>query len=199
MSFKKISFGRIAFFSSHGGSAMRGVVAACGKELHAVPALVISNNPDCPALLFAKEKGIDNAVLNVKICGSQEQVDKSIVQLLQEKQIDLIVLSGYMKKIGSEIVRLYPGRIFNIHPALLPKYGGQGMYGMNVHRAVIQAAEQETGITIHVVNEKYDEGPIVAQFKVPVLKGDTAETLAERVKAEEPAFLVRTLRELQAA
>jgi phosphoribosylglycinamide formyltransferase-1 len=102
-----------------------------------------------------------------------------------------------MKKLGSEIVAHYSGRIFNIHPALLPKYGGHGMYGMNVHRAVLEAKEVETGITIHQVDCNYDEGPIVSRLRIPVYPNDTAEALAERVKNEEPPFLVRTLREMQ--
>jgi phosphoribosylglycinamide formyltransferase-1 len=192
-----LSFSRIAFFSSHGGSGSRGVIAACGHELQASPAIIISNNPDSAVISFAKDAGITYEVINVKICGSEAGVQERILERLQELGVDLIILSGYMKKLGPEIVAHYSGRIFNIHPALLPKYGGQGMYGMNVHRAVIEAKEVETGITIHQVDSNYDEGPIVARLRIPVDPSDTADMLAEKVKNEEPPFLVRTLMEMQ--
>lgn len=193
----KLNFSRIAFLSSHGGSGARGVIKACGHELRASPAIIISNNPDSHIIEYAKNAGVTHEVINVKTCGSEAAVQERILHRLKELGADIIVLSGYMKKIGSDIVAQYPGRIFNIHPALLPHYGGQGMYGMNVHKAVINAGERETGITIHEVNQQYDEGPIIARLRVPVYQGDTPELLAERVKAEEPPFLVRTLREMQ--
>jgi phosphoribosylglycinamide formyltransferase-1 len=195
----RINFSRIAFFSSHGGSGTRGVVEVCGKELRALPAVVFSNNPDSAIIQFALQRGLQHEVLNVKRCGSEEAVEARILEVLTEVGADLIVLSGYMRKLGARVIERYQGRIFNIHPALLPKYGGPGMYGLNVHAAVLAAGERETGITIHEVNQRYDEGAIVAQMRVPVLPGDTVETLAERVKSEEPAFLVRTLIAMQRA
>ena len=193
----KIAFSRIAFFASHGGSGMRGVVSACGSTIQATPALVISNNPDCAAISFAREQHLPTAILNVKVCGSESAVDTRILEALESHGIDLIVLSGYMKIMSAAVIRKYAGRIFNIHPSLLPKYGGRGMWGMHVHRAVIAAGEHETGISIHEVTEHYDEGPVIAQMRVPVLPSDTAELLAERVKGEEPPFLVRTIAAMQ--
>ncbi len=169
------------------------MVAACGKELRAEPAIVISNNPESAIIQFAAQRGLQHEVINVKLCGSEGAVEERILQVLSEVGADLIVLSGYMRKMGDRVIERYTGRIFNIHPALLPKYGGPGMFGLNIHRAVLEAGETETGITIHEVNQHYDEGAIIAQMKVSVLPGDTVETLAERVKAEEPPFLVRTL------
>ncbi len=192
-----IKFSKIAFFSSHGGSSARGVIAACGHELAATPAIIISNNPGSPIMEFAKEAGITHEVINITVCGSESAAQQRILERLAELNVDLIVLSGYMKKLGADLVARYAGRIFNIHPALLPKYGGKGMYGIHVHEAVIAAGETETGITIHQVDQNYDEGPIVARLKVPVCEGDTPEMLAERVKQQEPSFLVRTLREMQ--
>jgi phosphoribosylglycinamide formyltransferase-1 len=159
--------------------------------------IIISNNPDSPIIQFAKEAGFAHEVVNLKVCGSEGAAQQRILERLAELNVDLIVLSGYMKKLGADLVARYAGRIFNIHPALLPKYGGKGMYGIHVHEAVIAAGETETGITIHQVDQNYDEGPIVARLRVPVCAGDTAEMLAERVKQQEPAFLVRTLREMQ--
>lgn len=193
----KISFSKIAFFSSYAGSGARGVIAACGHELTASPAIIISNNPGSQVLEFAKGAGIPHEVINVKVCGSEVAVEQRILERFTQLGVDLIVLSGYMKKLGTDVIARYAGRIFNIHPALLPKYGGQGMYGIHVHKAVIDAGEQETGITIHQVDQNYDEGPIISRLRIPVCVGDTPEMLAERVKAQEPAFLVRTLREMQ--
>jgi phosphoribosylglycinamide formyltransferase-1 len=193
----RIAFSKIAIFSSYAGSAARAVVAACGRELSASPVIFISNNPDSQALEFAKGAGIAHEVINIKVCGSEAAVQQRILQRFDELGVDLILLAGYMKRLGSDVITRYSGRIFNYHPALLPKHGGQGMYGINVHRAVLEAGEHETGITIHHVTENYDEGAVVARLRVPVCVGDTPETLAERVKAQEPAFLVRTLREMQ--
>jgi len=115
------------------------------------------------------------------------------LQTLQNAETDIIFLAGYMKKIAPSILQKYKGCIFNIHPSFLPKYGGVGMYGINVHKAVIEAGETETGITIHRVDPEYDTGEIVAQCTVPVLASDTAETLAARVLEREHSFLAETL------
>jgi phosphoribosylglycinamide formyltransferase-1 len=115
---------------------------------------------------------------------------------LQQHQADLVVLAGYMKRLGEKTLSAYQGRVINIHPALLPKYGGEGMYGTHVHAAVIAAGDQETGVTIHLVDREYDHGDIVAQCRLPVLKSDTAVTLAERVLEREHTFLVDTLKRI---
>ena len=114
----------------------------------------------------------------------------------QKYKIDMIFLAGYMRLLHESILKKYHNRVFNIHPALLPKYGGKGMYGINVHKAVIQASEHETGITIHRVNAEYDSGEIVAQTKVPVLKDDTPETLGARVIEKEHTFLVEVIADI---
>lgn len=177
---------------------MRGIVRACQENrLRAHPEIVISNNSDSQALAFARENGVPALHLNATVCGSPEAFSSRVMYELTSRGVDLIILSGYMKLLGSELVHHYAGRIFNIHPALLPAYGGKGMYGINVHLAVIAAAEKETGITIHAVNERYDDGPIIAQVKLPVHPGDSPDSLAERVKQHEPEFLVETLIEMQ--
>ena len=193
----KITFSRIAFLSSHAGSAAKRVIAACGQELAAEPVIIVSNNPGSQILEYAKEVGIVHELINIAVCGSEAAVQERILERFTELKVDLVVLSGYMKKLGTTVISRYAGRILNIHPALLPKYGGQGMYGIHVHQAVIQAGDYETGITIHQVNQNYDEGPIVARLKVPVCCGDTPDILAKRVKDQEPLFLVRTLVEIQ--
>ena len=107
--------------------------------------------------------------------------------------MDIVILSGYMKKLGEQTLSHYAGAILNIHPALLPKFGGQGMYGIHVHEAVLAAGEQETGATVHLVIEDYDRGPIIAQEKVPVLSGDTPKSLQERVLKTEHALFKQVL------
>ena len=119
--------------------------------------------------------------------------DDAVLGCLHEHSVDLVLLLGYLKKLGPKTVRAYRGRILNIHPAMLPKFGGVGMYGINVHRAVLAAGEKETGVSIHWVDEIYDHGAIVAQCPVPVLEGDSAETLEARVIARGHELLIETL------
>ena len=108
-------------------------------------------------------------------------LDRASLQVLTGYRVDVVVLAGYMKKLGPETLQHYRGTMLNIHPALLPKFGGEGMYGMHVHRAVLDSGEKESGVTIHVVDENYDTGPIIAQERVPVLEADTWESLAARI------------------
>jgi len=123
-------------------------------------------------------------------------LDQAILSALRQHQVNLVILAGYMKKLGEKTLSAYPGRVINIHPALLPKYGGEGMYGARVHAAVIQAGDPESGVTIHLVDREYDHGVILAQCRLPVLKNDTALTLAERVLEREHTFLVETIRKI---
>ena len=176
------------------GSNMQSVIDACRSgRLHARPSVVISNNSGCHAIARAKRAGIPHYHLSSKTHSEPDHLDGAILHRLQCHSVDLVVLVGYMRKLGSSTLAHYRGRILNIHPALLPKFGGMGMYGTRVHEAVLAAGERETGVTVHVVDEEYDSGPIVAQCRVPVLDGDTATTLAKRVLAKEHSFLVDTL------
>jgi len=185
---------RIAVFASHGGSDMQAIVDGCKSgAIDASVCLIISNNSDSMALERARREDIDHFHLSAKVCGSEEKLEERVLQLLDEYQIDMIFLAGYMRKLGSRILDKFENRVFNIHPALLPKYGGKGMYGIHVHEAVIAAGEKESGVTIHRVNNQYDSGDIVAQATVPVLEGDDAETLAARVLVREHTFLVETI------
>ena len=122
---------------------------------------------------------------------SEESLATEILDVLSKYNVDMIFLAGYMRMLHISVLERYNNKIFNIHPALLPKFGGKGMFGMNVHTAVIEAKESETGVTIHRVNSEYDSGEIVAQTTVPVLEGDTPETLAARVLEREHEFLVK--------
>jgi len=185
---------KLGFMASHGGSNMQAIVDACRDgRLQAEPLVVISNNHDSQALERAKKAGIPAFHLNAKTHPDPDLLDDSIVEKLKEYGVELVILAGYMRKVGNSMLDAYKNRIINIHPALLPKHGGNGMYGMRVHEAVIAAGEIETGITVHLVNEDYDEGSIIAQCRVPVMPSDTPQTLAVRVLAREHQFFVETL------
>lgn len=184
----------LAFLASHRGSNMQAVVDACKEgHLQASICVVISNNSSSEALARAKREGIPAYHRSSQTHPDPEQLDTEILGLLRQHHADWIVLAGYMRKLGPGTLAEYKGRVLNIHPALLPKYGGQGMYGRAVHEAVLAAREQETGVTIHLVDADYDQGPIVAQTRVPVLCTDTVETLAVRILETEHRFLVETL------
>ena len=126
------------------------------------------------------------------------ELDRAILAVLESHDVELVLLAGYMKELGSGVLSRYRGRVLNIHPALLPKFGGKGMYGRFVHEAVLAAGEKVTGVTIHVVDELYDHGPIVAQSEVSVLRGDTPDSLSERVLRREHEFYVETLQRISA-
>jgi len=185
---------RIAVFASHGGTDMQAIIDGCKSgAIDAEVALIISNNSDSMALERARREKIDHFHLSAKKCGSEDALQDKILSLLEEYRIDMIFLAGYMRKLGTRILDKYHNRVFNIHPALLPKYGGKGMYGIHVHEAVIEAGDPVSGVTIHRVNSQYDSGDIVAQAEVPVLPGDDAETLAARVLEREHLFLVEII------
>ncbi|CUT04799.1 phosphoribosylglycinamide formyltransferase-1 [Candidatus Chrysopegis kryptomonas] len=172
----------IAVFASGRGSNLMAILNAIKEgKLNAKISLVISNNSNAGALEIARANGIDALHISRKQFSSDEEYVQKILNELKSRNVELIVLAGYMKKIPSEIIKEYPNKILNIHPALLPAFGGQGMYGLNVHKAVIESGVKITGVTVHIVDEEYDHGPIVMQRAVEVRDDDTPETLAERV------------------
>lgn len=188
---------KIGFLASHGGSNMQAIIDACkAGSLDAEPVVVISNNGSSRALERAGEEGIPGLHLSAKVVGDEDRLDDAILEALTSRGVDVVVLAGYMRKIGPRVLEHYKGRILNIHPALLPKFGGQGMFGMNVHRAVVEAGETESGATIHVVDADYDTGPVLAQAKVPVKPGDTAEDVAARVLKVEHQLFSETLQKI---
>ena len=188
---------RLGFLASHGGSNVHAIVDACRQgRLNATPCVVISNNSGAPVLERARREGIPYYHLSLKTHPIPEDLDKAILETLQAHEVSLVVLAGYMKRLGGQTISRYRGRMLNIHPALLPKYGGKGMYGNAVHEAVLAAGERVTGVTIHIVNEEYDRGPIVAQCEVPVADGDTVDSLRDRVLKREHELYVETLRRI---
>jgi phosphoribosylglycinamide formyltransferase 1 len=187
----------IGFLASHGGSNMQAIIDACKSgKLQAIPAAVISNNSDSGAIARAKTEGVPYYYLSGKTHPESEALDQAILNTFLHHQVDIIVLAGYMKKLGPKTLAHFRGRILNIHPALLPKFGGEGMWGIHVHEAVIAAGEKESGVTIHFVDENYDTGAIIAQTRVPVLPDDTPETLAARVLVQEHILYPETLQKI---
>ena len=187
----------IAVFASHGGSDLQAIIDGCkSNKIDAAVAAVISNNADSMALQRADRENIPSYHLSAKKFGSEEALAKEILNVLSEHKVDMIFLAGYMRMLHISVLEKYDNRIFNIHPALLPKFGGKGMYGMNVHTAVIEAKEKETGVTIHRVNAEYDSGEIVAQTTVPVFENDTPEQLGARVLEKEHEFLVEVISDI---
>jgi phosphoribosylglycinamide formyltransferase-1 len=180
---------RLGFLASHNGSSMRAIVAACGDgRVTATPAVLVSNNRDSAAMTWAADNGLTAVHVSATAAGSDDAADAAIVAALSAHGAELVILAGYMRKLGPQTLKAFHRRILNVHPALLPKFGGQGMYGAHVHAAVLKAGEAETGVTIHLVDDIYDHGAVVAQARVPVVVGDTPETLAARTQAREQAL-----------
>jgi len=170
--------------------------AIAGGALRASASVVISNNAGAPALAYAHALGIPTYHLSETKLGGAEDVDRAIAETLAARGADLIVLSGYLRKLGPQTLARYRGHILNIHPGPLPRFGGPGMYGRHVHEAVIAAGERKSAITIHIVDEEYDHGPTVAACEIAIAPGETAESLALRIQAQEPVFFVDTLRRI---
>jgi formyltetrahydrofolate-dependent phosphoribosylglycinamide formyltransferase len=185
---------RIAVLASGRGSNLRVLLDyfahASRRELGSV-ALVASDKPDAGALEVAREHAIDARSLEVGDAHAP-----AMVHAMREHEIDLVVLAGFLRLIPSLVVRAYEGRMVNVHPALLPAFGGKGMYGGRVHRAVIAAGVRISGPTVHFVDELYDHGAIIAQWPVPVLEDDTEQTLAARVLYAEHRLLPRVVHAL---
>jgi phosphoribosylglycinamide formyltransferase-1 len=184
----------LGFLASGRGSNMQAVVDACKSgRLDGRPCIVISNNSDSGALQRARHEGIACAHLSSVTHADPHELDRAIRDTLREHDVDLVVLAGYMKHVGPETLAEYAGRMINIHPALLPRFGGQGMYGHRVHEAVLAAGVDVTGVTVHIVDAQYDHGLILAQRQVPVRADDTVNSLARRVLEQEHDLLVQTL------
>lgn len=174
---------RVAVCISGRGSNMMALLDALAGDAPARVVLVISDRSDAGGLARARERGIPTAVLR-----NPADADEWLALLLAEA-VELVVLAGFLKLVPAAVVARYRGRIVNIHPALLPAFGGPGMYGARVHRAVLASGATESGATVHLVDEVYDRGTILAQERVPVCAGDTPERLAERVLEAEHRLL----------
>ena len=177
---------------------MQAIIDACKDgRLRAQPCVVISNNSRSNALARAKREEIPGYHMSGKTHPSPAQLDRGMLDRLEKHGVNLLILAGYMRLLGPLTISRYRGRILNIHPALLPRFGGKAMYGKAVHEAVLAAGERVTGVTVHLVDEEYDHGQIVAQCQVPVSRDDTANSLAERVLRREHEFYVETLQRIE--
>jgi formyltetrahydrofolate-dependent phosphoribosylglycinamide formyltransferase len=176
---------RVAVLASGQGSNLQSLLDAFPEPSSpATIALVVSNHAAAGALTRAAARGVPTAT----IAESGDDAAR-LLELLAAHEIELVVLAGYLKRVPESVVRAFRGRMLNVHPALLPAFGGTGMYGRRVHEAVIASGARITGVTVHLVDEQYDHGPIVAQWPVPVRPGDSAELLAARVLAVEHKLL----------
>lgn len=173
---------RLAVFASGRGSNLEALFTAIDEgRLTAEIVLVMSNNPDAGALTLARERGVRACHLSENDFTTPEAFDTRLLEILGESGGELIALAGYLKKIRPPILRAFKHRMVNIHPALLPAFGGKGMYGKRVHEAVLEYGCKVSGVTVHLVDEEYDTGPPILQRCVPVEEGDTPESLAARV------------------
>jgi len=183
---------RIAIFASGSGTNAEAIMQHFTNSESAEVALVLSNKPDAYVLERAKKFDVPTLVLDRDTFKNS----KDIVDRLKAENISLIVLAGFLWLIPAQMVKAFPNRIVNIHPALLPKYGGKGMYGMKVHQAVKDAGEKETGITIHYVNEHYDEGQIIHQAKCEVVAQDSPDDIAQKIHLLEHKHFPRVIAEV---
>jgi phosphoribosylglycinamide formyltransferase-1 len=172
----------IAIFASGSGSNFQAIAEACADgTIGGRVVLCVASRPDAGVISRAASMGIPQTILE----GAADQWAPRVLEELRALNVDLIALAGFMKRVPSLLVQAFPDRIINIHPSLLPEFGGQGMYGMNVHRAVLAAGKNISGATVHLVDEQYDTGPILLQESVPVLPEDQPEDLAARVLSVE--------------
>jgi formyltetrahydrofolate-dependent phosphoribosylglycinamide formyltransferase len=162
-------------------------------QLHAEVALLVATNPDHGAVEKAHEAGVKTLVLLPESEPDAATWDHRVADALYEEGVSVLALAGYLRLISNVLLEAFPNRILNVHPALLPSFGGRGMYGMRVHQAVLEYGCKVSGCTVHLVNERYDTGPIIAQACVPVEENDTPETLSERVQMQEHRLLSRCL------
>ena len=177
---------RIAIFASGGGSNAEAIIRAASEgRLSAEVGLVVSNNADAGVLQRAKALEVNYTTIDQRNFDSEDSYINALFNVLDENGIDFIALAGYLKLVQPKLINKYKNKITNIHPALLPSFGGKGFYGKKVHEAVLEAGCKVSGVTVHLVSESYDRGPIISQLTVPVLEDDNPESLAARVLIAE--------------
>jgi len=187
---------KIGVLSSYNGSGFIALQKACESGyINAEIVVVISNNTNANVLLTAQNNNIKNHCINTKKYPN-DNVDLKILEVLKENQCDYVFLSGYMKKIDASLIEAYPNKIVNCHPALLPNFGGKGMYGRFVHEAVVKAKAPKTGVTVHFVNENYDEGEHILQNEILVSPTESVDSVENRVKEIETTTIVEAFKKL---
>lgn len=180
--------------SENGSAARRVIDAVYSGEIIADIGIVISNNLNAPIVRWCEKNGVPVRVISSKTNPLNE--DRELCRILKYINTDLVCLSGYRKKIGAIMLNGFDKRILNIHPSLLPDHGGHGMYGDVIHASALKSGRNVTGITIHVVDENYDTGPIIVQKEVPIMKNDTVMSLGNRVRNAEPALYIETVKKV---
>lgn len=187
-----INVKKIAILASGSGSNAENIANYFNGSNYAEVSFIIANNPEAYVIERAKRLGIECAV----VTKAQFMEADEIIAMLQERSIDFVVLAGFLLLVPAKLIRAYPGRIVNIHPALLPKHGGKGMYGDHVHKAVVESGDTESGITIHLIDEQYDKGTTFFQAKCPVLPTDTPDDVATKVHALEYEHFPHVIEEI---
>lgn len=180
---------RVAIFASGNGSNAMNIIEHFENHPMVEIAFVLANSPRAKVLYLAKEKGVKTI-----LCSNEEVADETyLVSICRDHHIDFIILAGFLRKIPTSLIHAFPEQIINIHPSLLPKFGGKGMYGMYVHEAVALSEEKETGITIHFVNEEFDKGKIIAQFSIPLSEQETPSSIQLKVQQLEHSYFASTI------
>ena len=192
---ESISLGILA---SHGGTNLQAIIDACETgSIDAHVAVVVSNNSKSYSLQRARSSGIPAFHLSSQTHSKKKDLDLAIAGILKKYKVDLIILAGYMKRIGPTVLKAFHNRVINSHPALLPKYGGKGMYGDRVHEAVVKDKSEESGITIHLVDEEYDNGAIINQKIVAVDPFGGVDSVRDEIQRHEHIFWIETLNKIQ--
>ena len=188
---------KIAVFASHNGTNFQAIAEACKfGTIKGEVALLISNNKKSQAISKAKNLGIQFFHISKKLEPNDQKRDMKISSLLKGYNCELVVLAGYMKKLSSAVIDSFSGKVINIHPSLLPKYGGKGMHGLAVHKEVLKNNEKLSGVTVHLVNSEYDKGEILSQRTISISEKETPESLAEKAKRVEHQLIIQTVKEL---
>tara|TARA_B100001013_G_C24558361_1_gene421511 strand:- start:67 stop:672 length:606 start_codon:yes stop_codon:yes gene_type:complete len=188
---------RLGFLASHNGSTMQAIVDACVSNfIKADPVVLISNNSSSGAIARAIQMKIPFHHLSSETHPDFEDLDKIITKTLKEYSVDLVLLTGYMKKIGFHMLKNFNKKILNSHPSLLPKHGGTGMYGREIHKKVLESGEKTTGSSIHYVESNYDSGQIIEQIEIPISCTDSIDSLEERVKILEKKLYINSINKI---
>ncbi len=188
---------KISFLASHGGSAARHIITAIrNNDLEAEIGLLITNNRDADIYRWSQRNAVEVIYISAQTHPDEEKKDRAIQQLLEKAGTDLIVLSGYMKKMGPQTVAAFTNKILNIHPSLLPRHGGQGLYGDKVHESVLKSGDKQSGATVQLINNEYDQGPVILQQTVEVASNDTVLSLKAKVQAIEGELYLNSIKQI---
>ena len=188
---------KLGFLASHEGTNVQSIIDGCKSNIiRAIPSVIISNNSQSGVLQRAKKANIPNYHVSAKQFNNECELDATILKILQTHNVNLVILAGYMKKLGDQVLDTYKGNILNIHPSILPKFGGKGMYGDSVHQAVLNSGDKKTGVSIHLVTKDYDEGPIIAHTEITLTADETIESLKKKVQKKEHQLYIETLRKI---